>query len=606
MLQPRSIFTGSDTTTPLDPSLERPRLSTPEYHDALNTTPDTAFPAPPAWPHASWTPTLPLDDCDRDPNRRAGSAPLRSEALLHAPLIVRTPPAVAGQKRPSAALHDYTTAASAPALSPSPLPTGKPASEPLHKRRRLHVRGTHSLGGFHLGRSVHFAHDGQPPSPLFFSARNIRPQLPARFSSSEAGARMLSNAREEGGIRTVTLARGTFSGLSPPGPASITSGRTSERSSLAPATSPEARDRGDPLRLLGSVGIVELLEADGRPTFIIDVNEVQSSPDLSNLQVIFANSALRSSVSLWDLISSTPPDTTTDEQTAHATSQFRAWLLSTASPEASPDPITTPNSNPAPIEHGGIIWSCYTLRRRLRVVSGAIPPHSSSSITSTTTQSDLAIPSVSSADLQSISFNSLGASSSSPRADEQRDYFGSTLPVGEPTPPISAPAPKQPISHVSRISPDDGSGLVPKTSHVGLPSAEDSSSFTNECVLRAQSAGDVDAFHREQNDTQDEKHDMGFFDWTRLALSPTLPRHIQFARSIDWASTPLGPIEYWSNDLRAMCNLIMYVKYSRRKSSLTCCTNNGLGQVHIPQPCIGVMSLWLSTMRPTLVCSDSS
>jgi hypothetical protein len=50
---------------------------------------------------------------------------------------------------------------------------------------------------------------------------------------------------------------------------------------------------------------------------------------------------------------------------------------------------------------------------------------------------------------------------------------------------------------------------------------------------------------------------MGFFDWTRLPLSSTLPRHIQFARSVDWASTPLGPIEYWSNDLRAMCNLIM-------------------------------------------------
>jgi hypothetical protein len=50
---------------------------------------------------------------------------------------------------------------------------------------------------------------------------------------------------------------------------------------------------------------------------------------------------------------------------------------------------------------------------------------------------------------------------------------------------------------------------------------------------------------------------MGFFDWTRLSISSSLPPHIQFARAIDWASTPLGPIEYWSNDLRAMCNLIM-------------------------------------------------
>jgi len=47
------------------------------------------------------------------------------------------------------------------------------------------------------------------------------------------------------------------------------------------------------------------------------------------------------------------------------------------------------------------------------------------------------------------------------------------------------------------------------------------------------------------------------FDWTRLPMSAALPRHIQFARSIDWAATPLGPIESWGFDLRAMCNLIM-------------------------------------------------
>jgi PAS domain S-box-containing protein len=52
-------------------------------------------------------------------------------------------------------------------------------------------------------------------------------------------------------------------------------------------------------------------------------------------------------------------------------------------------------------------------------------------------------------------------------------------------------------------------------------------------------------------------YDIGFFDWTRLSITASLPRHIHFARSIDWASTPLGPIEFWSNDLRAMCNLIM-------------------------------------------------
>ncbi|EPE10105.1 hsp90-like protein [Ophiostoma piceae UAMH 11346] len=47
------------------------------------------------------------------------------------------------------------------------------------------------------------------------------------------------------------------------------------------------------------------------------------------------------------------------------------------------------------------------------------------------------------------------------------------------------------------------------------------------------------------------------FDWTRIAITHGMPPHIEFARSVDWASTPLGPIENWSSDLRLMSNLIM-------------------------------------------------
>jgi hypothetical protein len=47
------------------------------------------------------------------------------------------------------------------------------------------------------------------------------------------------------------------------------------------------------------------------------------------------------------------------------------------------------------------------------------------------------------------------------------------------------------------------------------------------------------------------------FDWTRLPVSDAMPEHIRFARSIDWASTSLGPIGTWGSDLRQMCNLIM-------------------------------------------------
>jgi len=49
----------------------------------------------------------------------------------------------------------------------------------------------------------------------------------------------------------------------------------------------------------------------------------------------------------------------------------------------------------------------------------------------------------------------------------------------------------------------------------------------------------------------------GCFDWTRAPIDDDTARHIRFVRSIDWASTPLGPIESWGDDLRQMSNLIM-------------------------------------------------
>ncbi|KAL1795040.1 hypothetical protein ACET3X_006856 [Alternaria dauci] len=536
MWEPRSIFTGPDTTpTPHDSTPAHCTLNIARHHEPLATTPGTpespiVVDTPARLPvlQPPWTPKSPLDH--RDWNQPPGSAPLQSSrqhsGRQHA---VRTPPAVVGTKRPPP-FSDFASASASSAHST------EPASEPLHKRRKAHPRSRYSLDHFNFSKSAQFHLDSQPPSPLFFSSRNTRPQLPARFSSSEAAARMLSKTREDSGIKTVTLARGTFSGLSPPGPPGGASGRTSERSSVAPTASPDPRDKSDPLRILGSVGIVELLEQDERPTFIVDTGDLANyMPESSRLQILFSNNALRSNPSTWELVAGrpagSPPD---DDDKAHATQQFRGWLLSTGSQGDSSE------VNPSPVEHGGIVWTCYTLRKRLRVVSGSVSAPAIV-LPAPDGHNEFAIPSTSSAGLGSGTHGD--TTSSSADQGEAQDYFGSTTPSvpqgarGEPTPPISAPQ-SEPIQ---KRFVNQGNGMIPKPSQIDISSVEDSSSFANE----------------ENNAHRDDHHDMGFFDWTRLAISPSLPRHIQFARSIDWASTPLGPIEYWSNDLRAMCNLIM-------------------------------------------------
>jgi len=46
------------------------------------------------------------------------------------------------------------------------------------------------------------------------------------------------------------------------------------------------------------------------------------------------------------------------------------------------------------------------------------------------------------------------------------------------------------------------------------------------------------------------------FDWTRMNLDD-LSEHLQYARSVDWVSTPLGAIDTWPQDLRTIANMAM-------------------------------------------------
>ncbi|KAF2084698.1 hypothetical protein K490DRAFT_48412, partial [Saccharata proteae CBS 121410] len=47
------------------------------------------------------------------------------------------------------------------------------------------------------------------------------------------------------------------------------------------------------------------------------------------------------------------------------------------------------------------------------------------------------------------------------------------------------------------------------------------------------------------------------YDWTCTPPPENLSPHIQLVRSVDWASTALGPMESWPPLLRFMCNLVM-------------------------------------------------
>lgn len=116
------------------------------------------------------------------------------------------------------------------------------------------------------------------------------------------------------------------------------------------------------LQLLGLVGVVELLDQDARPTFVVDLNEsTKTSPP--SLKVIFINTSLRADLELLEAVTSRTDGTSTNLHKTESESNFRKWVA------ASTDDLSTTTLLDR-FTYCGLHWTCMTLKNRLRVVSG--------------------------------------------------------------------------------------------------------------------------------------------------------------------------------------------------------------------------------------------
>ena len=172
-------------------------------------------------------------------------------------------------------------------------------------------------------------------------------------------------------------------------------------------------------------------------------------------------------------------------------------------------------------------FTCSTLRKRLRIISirgGTLGADTTSSSSNGAGSS----PSVLGERSRGQALNKLARTPVYEEPSEPADYFGDSA---------------------NPSSSDAADSLLPLSSPA--KAVDSIMSPPREAMIATQSDGlTAEMVNKRYPDGSS-------FDWTRLPITPALPRHIQFARSIDWASTPLGPIETWTFDLRAMCNLIM-------------------------------------------------
>ncbi|KAH8883669.1 hypothetical protein GQ53DRAFT_752891 [Thozetella sp. PMI_491] len=332
---------------------------------------------------------------------------------------------------------------------------------------------------------------------------------PPSFSSSEAAASLISGIQDaKDSVTTVRLPRGHVRSSSP----ARSSSTPTSWSSTDPAhgRSPDSRQLHPAAQLLQGVGVIELLEQDDRPTFIIDLSHSDNMKP-GPLQLLYSNAALRASGSLHELlfVDGSDPDRSTEY------SRFKAWILSFVNKDSNKESLDMCLGS---LSYGGISWTCSTIRKRFRVVSGNV------SAVSMTPTSPGRLTRASSVLDERARGPTPGKHGTTPIGEStvQDDYFGdveAVTPAGRGLRSQSEPRSRlaEPVLEPSTRSQDDSAleaGVLEET----RPS----------------------------------------FDWTRIPIDmPNLSEHFKFARSVDWASTSLGPIEDWPADLRSMSNLIM-------------------------------------------------
>lgn len=336
-------------------------------------------------------------------------------------------------------------------------------------------------------------------------------------------------------MTTLRLARGSVSSTGPLKSARDFGTRSSmgkENHSARLETIAEAEADAAAVKLLNGVGVIELLEQDDRPTFIIDLkNEANYQP--GPLQIMFTNASLRAYESILEMVMGKADLDSPGVVVNNTFPEFKAWALSFVK-NHEPQDVCLPS-----FLYGGLTWTCSTLQKRLRVISGssrALPRMGARSTTS------------SNGALSNGLLTRRPGQSPLKEVSEPPDYFGNVEAVRRPS--------------MDRSGSADGlltSSPTGNECNTDIVLTDANHAASSEALITRGGSAVTPLLTRGflKDPARGRMPGYTSFDFTKIALTPALPRHIQFVRSIDWAATRLGPIESWSYDLRVMANMVM-------------------------------------------------
>lgn len=114
---------------------------------------------------------------------------------------------------------------------------------------------------------------------------------------------------------------------------------------------------------LDGIGVIELLECDSRPTFVLDLERTQHS-DNALLHAVFSNTSLRRLPRMLNPVHE-KEGSWTDIHEWEQYSSFTEWAT------ISPTYGHIADETAIPFGYQNLTWTCITLRRRWRIISGS-------------------------------------------------------------------------------------------------------------------------------------------------------------------------------------------------------------------------------------------
>lgn len=330
---------------------------------------------------------------------------------------------------------------------------------------------------------------------------------------------------------------------------------SSRRSSIVDAV-------GDQMDGLDALGIREVLDADSRPTFIIDLDPDQPSRSVSTcIAPVFCNAALRSHDRLLDaVLGRDTPGVPADITAAAAPSASASASASASNPAAAPvlaegsalsdlepahhgpDPggsrsmvpgheafkhwvtgVTTHDDSkdvfPLSFMYHEMLWTGSTVRKRWRIISGNRLWRADVPVVDLASGAPLEVATGGSRASQATkkSHNTPGASYESVAQTSGAQNVTSSSPSG----PLTSSDPV----------------FYPRTSANG-------SVLTG--VSNKNIAIDLSALPERAT-----------IDWTVPNPEGQISQHLEYVRAVDWGATSLGPMASWSAEFRQIANLVM-------------------------------------------------